>query len=127
MNAFTAGELAAMRATQTGAMMDTCTLRVWAPVIDSYGTETEAWTSTANVACGLDVSKGAREMRRPDGTITTVDGVLRLSMVDGASLTAKDSVIVTKRNGEAVSLTYGIAGPVQRGPTGFVVQLQAVK
>lgn len=107
-------------------MMDSCTLRVWAPTIDEYGTETEAWTSTTNVACGLDVSKGSREMRRPDGTITTVDAVLRLSLADGANLTAKDSVIVTQRNGEPVALTYGIAG-VQRGPTGIVVQLEAVK
>jgi len=115
-----------MRATQTGAMMDTCTLRVWTPTVDSYGTEIAGWTSTTGIACGLDVSPAPREIRRADGTITSVDAVLRLSMADGASLTAEDSIIVTQRNGENVSLSYGLAGPVQRGPTGIVAQLQEI-
>jgi len=131
MQPFTADELAAMRSVQVGAMMDTCTLRVWTPTVDDYGTEIAGWTDTAGVACGLDVSGGiaAREQRRPDGTIATIAATLRLSLADGESLTAKDGVIVTHRNGEALTptLTYGIDGYPQRGPTGIVVKLVEVR
>ena len=58
MRAFTADELASMRIVQNAAMMDTCTLRKWAPTTDNYGTEIPAYTDTTGVACGLDVSGG---------------------------------------------------------------------
>jgi len=120
-------DLAAMRATQAAAMMDTCTLRSWTPTVDEYGTEVEGWTERTGVPCGLDTSRAGREVRRVDGTVAVIDATLRLSMADGATLSPKDSVTVTHRNGEAVALSYGIAGPVQRGPTAVVVQLQAVR
>lgn len=130
MRAFTADELTAMRAVQTGAMMDTCTLRKWAPTTDNYGTEIPAYTETANVDCGLDVSvAGGREQRRPDGTITMISATLRLSLDDGTGLTEEDRITVTKRNGETLSpaLAYGIDGQPQRGPTGYVLQLVEVR
>ncbi len=127
----TAADLAFMRATQIEAMGDTCTLRVWTPTVDDYGTEIEGWTDAAGVACGLDVTPGVgtKERRRQDGTIYTVAATLRLSLDDGAALTAKDGVVVTHRNGEALSpvLAYGIDGPIQRGPTGIVVSLVEVR
>lgn len=130
MNPFTADELAAMRTVQQAAMMDTCTLRVWTPTIDDYGTEIAGYVDTTGVACGLDVT-GTRqkEQRRPDGTIAQIAAVLRLSLDDGETLTAKDRVTVTHRNGEALSpaLTYGIDGDVERGPTGIVVRLVEVQ
>lgn len=43
MRAFTAAELAAMRSTQSAAMMDTCTLRILSVTLDDYGEEVEAW------------------------------------------------------------------------------------
>lgn len=125
----TAADLAFMRATQIEAMGDTCTLRVWTPTIDAYGTEVEGWTDTTGVACGLDVTPGGQERRRQDGTIYTVAAKLRLSLDDGAALTAKDGITVTHRNGEALSpaLAYGIDGQIQRGPTGIVVSLVEVR
>lgn len=130
MNPFTADELAAMRTVQTGAMMDTCTLRVWTPTVDDYGTEIAGYVDTAGVACGLDVT-GTRqkEQRRPDGTIAQIAAVLRLAMDDGEALTAKDAVTVTHRHGELlpVPLLYGIDGDVERGPTGIVVRLVEVQ
>lgn len=127
----TAADLAGMRATQIAAMQDTCTLRVWNPTVDDYGTEIEGWTPTAGVACGLDVTGGiaARENRRPDGTIATTGATLRLSLDDGESLTAKDSVVITHRHGELLTpaLTFGIDGYPQRGPTGIVVKLVEVR
>lgn len=129
MQGFSAAELAAMRAVQDGAMMDTCTLRTWAPVVDAFGSETPGWTLRTGVACGLDVT-GTRqkERRRADGTISTAQAVLRLALADGAALTAKDSVMITHRNGEALApaLVFGIDGPVERGPTGVVVRLVEV-
>ena len=130
MNPFTAAELTAMRTVQVSAMMDTCTLRVWTPTVDDYGTEIEGYTDTIGVACGLDVT-GTRqkERRRQDGTIAMIAAVLRLSLDDGEALTAKDRVTVTHRNGEALSpaLAYGIDGAVERGPTGVVVRLVEVQ
>ena len=130
MRAFSANELTTMRTVQTGAMMDICTLRVWTPTVDAYGTEIAGWTDTAGIVCGLDVT-GTRqkERRRADGTIAIVMAVLRLSLDDGEGLTAEDSVIVTHRNSELLSpaLTYGIDGPVERGPTGVVVRLVEVQ
>lgn len=127
----TAADLAGMRLTQIAAMGDTCTLRRWNPTVDDYGTEIEGWTETAGVACGLDVTGGiaARENRRADGTISTTGATLRLSLADGESLTAKDGVIITHRNGEALSptLTFGIDGYPQRGPTGIVLKLVEVR
>jgi len=130
VNPFTAAELTAMRTVQVSAMMDTCTLRVWTPTVDDYGTEIEGYTDTIGVACGLDVT-GTRqkERRRQDGTIAMIAAVLRLSLDDGEALTAKDRVTVTHRNGEALSpaLAYGIDGAVERGPTGVVVRLVEVQ
>ena len=131
MRAFTAYELTAMRDVQTGAMMDTCTLHKWAPTVDDYGTEIPAYTDTAGVDCGLDVTGGvgSNERRRPDGTITTIGATLRLSLDDGAGLTEEDRITVTHRNGEllAPALAYGIDGQPQRGPTGYVLRLVEVR
>ena len=82
------------------------------------------------MACGIDVSGGARqEARRFDGTIATIAARLRLSLADGEALVAKDSVTVTHRNGEllAPALTYGVDGYPQRGPTGIVLNLVEVR
>lgn len=130
MNSFTAADLASMRVVQTSAMMDTCTLRTWTPTVDDYGTEIAGYIDTAGIACGLDVT-GTRqkERRRQDGTIVEVAAALRLTIDDGARLTAKDRITVTHRNGEALSpaLAYGIDGAVERGPTGIVVRLVEVQ
>lgn len=125
----TAADLTAMRTVQTAAMLDTCTLRVWTPTIDAWGSEVAGWTQRAGVPCGLDVT-GARqkERRRADGIISISQAVLRLALADGEALTAKDSVVITHRHGEALNppLTFGIDGPVERGPTAIVVRLVEV-
>jgi hypothetical protein len=127
----TAADLAGMRATQIAAMGDTCTLHKWAPTVDNYGTEVPGYTDTAGVACGLDVTGGiaAREQRRPDGTITTISAMLRLSLDDGAGLTEEDRVTVTHRNGELLTpaLAFGLDGAPQRGPTGYTMRLVEVR
>jgi hypothetical protein len=131
VRAFTAGELATMRAVQIDAMMDKCTLRKWTPTVDAYGTEIPGWVDTTNVACGWDVTGGiaAREQRRPDGTVTTIAAALRLSLTSGANLTEEDRITVTHRNGEllATPMAYGIDGFPQRGPTGYVLRLVEVR
>lgn len=127
----TAADLARMRTTQNAAMQDTCTLHKWAPTVDDYGSEIPAYTDSADVACGLDVSvgTGAGERRRPDGTITTIGATLRLSLTNGAGLTEEDRITVTHRHGEllAPALAYGIDGLPQRGPTGYVLPLVEVR
>ena len=131
MRHFTAAELDAMRSTQAGAMMDTCTLRVRSVTQDDYGEEVEAWAETPGVACGLDVTGGiaAREQRRASGAITTISALLRLSLDDGEGLTEEDRVTVTHRNGELLTppLAYGIDGYPQRGPTGYTLRLVEVR
>lgn len=131
MQPFTAAELAGMRGTQAGAMMDTCTLRIRSAIQDDYGEEVETFTETPNVPCGLDVTGGiaARERRRANGDITTIGAMLRLSLDDGDGLTEEDAVTVTHRNGEALTpaLAYRIDGYPQRGPTGYTLRLVEVR
>ncbi len=131
MRHFSAAELAAMRSVQTGAMMDTCTLRVLSVTVDDYGQEVEAWAEQAGVACGLDVTGGiaAREQQRASGAVTTISAMLRLSLGDGEGLTEEDAVTVTHRNGEALTppLAYRIDGYPQRGPTGYTLRLAEVR
>lgn len=127
----TSGELAAMRAVQGQALMDTCTLRTYAPGRNEFGEETPGWTERAGVPCGLDVDTEVRfsERRRADGTVYVVAAVLRLSLSDGVGLRPQDMVVITHRNGEALNpvLTYGVDGPVRRGPTGCLVALVEVR
>lgn len=131
MRHFTAAELAAMRNVQTGAMMDTCTLRVLSVSVDDYGQEVETFAETTGVACGLDVTGGiaAREQARASGAVTTISAMLRLSLGDGEGLTEEDAVTVTHRNGEALTppLAYRIDGYPQRGPTGYTLKLVEVR
>jgi len=131
MRHFTAAELDAMRSVQTGAMMDTCTLRVRSVTQDDYGEEVESFTDTPGVACGLDVTGGqaARENRRASGDITTISALLRLGLDDGEGLTEEDAVTVTHRNGELLNppLAYTIDGYPQRGPTGYTLRLREVR
>ena len=132
MRHFTAAELESMRSVQTGAMMDTCTLRFRSVTQDDYGEEVESFTDTPGVACGLDVTGGiaANEARRgATGDITTIAAALRLSLDDGAGLTEEDRITVTHRNGEALTppLAYGIDGYPRRGPTGYTLRLVEVR
>ena len=128
-SALSPADLAAMRAAQAETMQDTCTLRIWTPTVDAWGSEIAGWTQRAGVPCGLDVTGGRqKERRRADGTISISQAVLRLSLADGEALTAKDSVVITHRHGEALNppLTFGIDGPIERGPTAVVVRLVEV-
>jgi hypothetical protein len=128
---FTPAELAAMRGVQSGAMMDTCTLRVLSVTQDAYGEEVESWAEQTDVACGLDVTGGiaAREQARPGGAIVTISAMLRLSLEDGEGLNEEDAVTVTHRNGELLTppLAYHIDGYPQRGPTGYTLRLVEVR
>lgn len=131
MRPFTVAELAGMRSTQAGAMMDACTLRVLSVTVDDYGQEVEAWAETAGVPCGLDVTGGiaANEQTRANGPVTTISAALRLSLEDGNGLTEEDAVTVTHRNGELLTpaLAYRIDGYPRRGPTGYTLRLREVR
>ena len=131
MRAFTAAELQAMRSTQAGAMMDTCTLRVRSTTQDDYGEEVETFADRAGVACGLDVSGGvaANEARGASGPNVTIPATLRLSLEDGEGLDEEDAVTVTHRNGEELTppLAYRIDGYPRRGPTGYTLRLREVR
>ena len=58
MRAFTQTSWQRCAPCRQAAMMDTCTLRKWAPTVDNYGTEIAAYTDTTDVDCGLDVTGG---------------------------------------------------------------------
>ena len=131
MRAFSPDELTRMRSTQTGAMMDTCTLRSRSFTQNAYGEEVAAWTERTGVACGLDVTGGTavNEAQRQTGTVTTISAALRLSLADGAGLTEEDRITITHRNGELLTppLVFGIDGYPRRGPTGYVLRLVEVR
>ena len=130
MHPFSPDELARMRAVQESAMQDTCVLERCVVMVDDYGSEVETYPQGEPVACGFDpTSVGKREYRRADGTIAVIDGTLRLSIEDGAALTAQDRVRITHRHGELLSapLVFGLDGPPERGATGIVLRLVQVE
>ena len=125
MSEFVSSDLAGMQATQTAHMLDTCRRLVFTSAADDYGEMVPTWTEAAtDIECGLEQTPGS-ERGRADMTTLTWDATMRLPI--GTSIDAKDRLKVTKRFGVAITaIEYGIAGPIQRGPSGIRLRLQEV-
>jgi len=125
MSQFSAAELADMRAAQAGHMLDACIRQVYSRTFDSYGEPVEAYPDQAgSITCGLDMRPGA-ERHQQSMTTLEYDATLRLPIA--TVIDVKDRLKITHRFGEAVTnLTYEIAGPVQRGPSGIRLLLKKV-
>lgn len=123
---FTAAELLEMRSAQGGHMMDTAIIQRHAYTANDLNEQVSTWTDdAASTIAGLSLSPGA-EQRNADMTLLTYDATVRLPLT--VAVDAKDRVKITHMFGEAlaVPLVFGIAGPVQRGPSCFRLRLRKV-
>lgn len=132
MIGFSAGELANLRATQDGAMLDACY------ILDATPGATDAWNrpgaptyaaresggDPVEFACGYNPHQG--EEAQASGEVVVGDAVLRLPI--GTTITSTARVKIVARDGEALASppTYEIIGRPERGRTGLRLVLRLV-
>jgi hypothetical protein len=126
---FAAAELAAMRATQQGAMQDTCQIGVQTSAADAEGQLVATYTYGTAIVCGINFKPSntqRSEWRTSDGTLVNVDTTARLP--HGTAVNAKDRLKVVTRFGEtlATALVFDVQGEPVEGPSGIEVGLTAV-
>jgi hypothetical protein len=121
---FTSADLSAMRATQDLYMQDRCKIGVYTPgTTDEYGQDSNpTYPLGSEIPCGLDMRPGF-ERYGQELTSINFDATLRLPLA--TALTEKDRVTVTKRyNEDTADITFEVAAPIQRGPSGLRVLLK---
>ena len=124
---FTSGDLDYMRAAQQSHMMDVCHRLVWSSSQNDSGEPVDAWSEiSTDVPCGLD-QRPSSERRGAEFTVVTFDATIRLPL-SAAEWDPKDRIKIVSRFGELITpLVYGIAGPIQRGPSGVRLLLARVE
>lgn len=131
MRPFSAGELSGMRATQEGAMMDSCLVLAYSPgAPDSFGgLSNPTYTPGDPIPCGYNptVKSGNRESVLENKTVLGTNAELRLPV--DTVIGPRDRVQITHRHGEALGspITLEVAGPIKRGPSGLVVDVKKVE
>ena len=134
--AFSADELAWMRAAQDGHMPDTGNVMPYSANLDSFAQSVNTWpTDSASIACGLDMRPGSEKLGSFEGysrsiatgTILEYDATVRVPI--GTSVDVRDRFKVTKRFGETLStaLVFDIVAPPQRGPSGLRLLLKRIE
>ena len=125
---FPTGDLTRMQATQQAHMEDMCRRTVFSFTTNDYGEPVSAWTENiTDIPCGIEQQTGTENMG-PDKVVVTYDAVVRLPISQAEVWSVKDRLILTKRFGTAITpITYGIAAPVQRGPSGIRLLLQKIE
>lgn len=126
MRSFTATELTRMQEAQKSAMMDTCTLLQYSEVQTSYGQMKGTWTAGPILTCGYGPT-GGEEIREPGKTVVRWDAKLRLPL--STHLDLRDRIRIENRYGQPtdVRTVFEIVGPIQEGPSGFVLLLRKVE
>lgn len=124
---FPTGDLTRMQAAQQLHMHDVCHRLVYTRTYDDYGAPVEVWTeNTTDIPCGLDSRPGS-ESHNPTGVAVIYDATVRLPISQADVWDVKDRLLLTQRFGSAVTnITYWIASPVQRGPSGIRLLLKKV-
>ncbi len=125
MRSFTLAELAALRRTQTSAMMDTCViLSHSAGATDAFGNPTDIYVAGESVPCGYK-PRSTREAQQGNETVL-IDAEMRLPVM--TVIKATDRVRLLRRYGEtlAVPLLFSVVGQPAQGPSGLVVNLRKV-
>ena len=121
---FTANDLTAMREAQDGHMLDTGNVQPVTLAFDSFGQQTETYSSdSASIVCGLDMRPGS-ERHGNEKIVIEYDATVRLPISTSVNIT--DRFRVTKRFGEtlATALVFDIVAPIQRGPSGIRLMLR---
>ena len=124
MRHFTATELTRMRSTQDGAMQDTCRIGAYTSVDDAYNLPSVIYVYGDEVVCGLDLISPTEQ--QASGEVPIIDAKLRLPI--GTTIDERDRIRIEQRYNEALTTpqVFEIEGPVDRGPSGLVLDLRLV-
>jgi len=118
-------ELSQMQSDFDGLYNDTCQIGTPTEAADSAGEMIRSYTYASAISCGIEMT-GGKERARADGTRTVIDATLRVPV--DTTITVEYRVYVTKRHGSTLdtAITFEVVGYPQQGPSGLVVELQAV-
>ncbi len=105
--------------------MDTCHKLTYSRSFNDYNEPVEVYSeSSTDIPCGLEQKQGEERGRDKD-TIVSYDATIRLPLT--VTLDEKDRLKITERFGESITaITYSIASPAQRGPSGIRYRLKKV-
>lgn len=124
---FTQTDLTNMRAAQNDHMQDFCkVLSYTAGTLNEFNeADAPTYPESIGTVCGLDMRPGS-ERHGQNMTVIEYEATLRLPIE--VTLKETDRIQVTHRFGEALdtALTYSIAAPIQRGPSGIRLLLNKV-
>lgn len=124
MRAFTATELARLRATQEAAMQDVCVVQAYSSEPDEYGNPTVTYTDGDEIACGLWPLSPSE--KQGTGEVPEITARVRLPIT--TTVGTHDRIEVLQRFGEELTTAqvFEVVGPERRGPSGLVVDLRLV-
>ena len=124
MRHFTPTELTRMRSTQDGAMQDVCRVGAYQSADDGYNLPGATYVYGVEVVCGLELVRPTEEMA--SGEVPVINAHLRLPLA--TAIDERDRIRVEQRYNEALATpqVFEIEGPVERGPSGVVLQLRLV-
>lgn len=126
---FPVGDLTRMQAAQEAHMPDTCHRAVHSSSTNAYNEVVSTWTeNVTDIPCGIEQGSGrVAEEIEAEKTLVTYDAVIRLPISQAEVWDVRDRLILTKRFGSGITpITYDIASPIQRGPSGIRLLLKKV-
>lgn len=93
--------------------------------MNTYNEPIEVWTeSSTDIPCGLEQKQG-EEAGRDKDTVVSYDATIRLPLT--VTFDERDKIKITERFGESITaITYSIASPAQRGPSGIRYRLKKI-
>lgn len=128
---FPTGDLQRMQQAQTAHMHDTCHRSVHSYTPNDYNEQKSVWEEDeTDIPCGIEQKARGDDSESVQNTHTEVryDAIARLPISQAEVWDIKDKLIVTKRFGSSITpIEYGIAAPIERGPSGIVIKLKKVE
>lgn len=118
-----ANDLAAMRAVQETAMMDTCVVLTRKETsVNSFGLPDVRYVEGEAIACGFNPKNTKNVLVGTNLAVT--DGEFRLPL--GTTISANDRIRLTHRYGSALASaqTYDVVGEPIQGPSAVVVYVR---
>ena len=113
-----------MRSTQDGAMQDVCRVGAYTSVDDAYNLPSVTYVYGDEMICGLDLMSPTEQ--QASGEVPAINAKLRLPLA--TAIDERDRIRIEQRYNEELDtpLVFEIEGPVDRGPSGLVLDLRQV-
>jgi hypothetical protein len=105
-------------------MQDVCRVGAYQSVDDAYNNPTPTYVYGAEVVCGLDLLRA--DEQHASGEVPVITAILRLPLA--TVIDERDRIRIEQRYNEALTtpIVFEIEGPVDRGPSGLVLDLRLV-